>query len=284
MTRFSVARPAAIAVLAAAAACAQSPTINDLPSREFGQPILVNPLVSNAPNLVEGRELYSPSEMAFDVFSGILYVADTRNNRVLAWKNPQGLAKGNPADLVIGQRDLMSTSPQGPTSNQPNGFTNPASVAVDNVGSLYVLDASNNRILRFPAPFRQSGGFLQWDLVIGQKSINSGGSPNEGGTVSAATLNLQFGGGMAFDSQFNLWVADAGNNRVLRFPNAVLIPNAVSRRPTLFWGRETPIASAPIPSPAAAPPLRPSTSVVFPARRIWPSIRSSRRACTCPTV
>ncbi|HXP83899.1 MAG TPA: hypothetical protein VN841_04230 [Bryobacteraceae bacterium] len=237
MTRFSVARPAAIAVLAAAAAWAQSPTINDLPSREFGQPILVNPLVSNAPNLVEGRELYSPSEIAYDAFNVILYVADTSNNRVLAWKNPQGLGKGNPADLVIGQRDLASTFAQGPTSSQPNGFHNPASIAVDNVGSLYVLDASNNRILRFPAPFGQSGGFLQWDLVIGQTSINSGGSPNEGGSPSASVLNLQYGGGMAFDAQYNLWVADAGNNRVLRFNNAVLIPNAVEPKADIVLGQ-----------------------------------------------
>ena len=33
-----------------------SPTINELPSREFGQARLLNPPTSGAPNLIEGRE------------------------------------------------------------------------------------------------------------------------------------------------------------------------------------------------------------------------------------
>jgi hypothetical protein len=41
-------------------------TINELPSREFGQPLLSFPLTSGAPNLVEGREFNSPSGIAFD--------------------------------------------------------------------------------------------------------------------------------------------------------------------------------------------------------------------------
>jgi len=36
-----------------------------------------------------------------------------RNNRVSAWKNAFGLTKGDKADLVIGQRDFLSTSPKG---------------------------------------------------------------------------------------------------------------------------------------------------------------------------
>jgi uncharacterized protein (TIGR03437 family) len=256
MTRFSVLRPAAIVLLAAGVRAQSptiaSPTINDLPSREFGQPILVAPLVSSAPNLVEGRELYSPSEIAYDTVSGILYVADTGNNRVLAWMNPQGLGKGNPANLVIGQRDLTSTYPQGPSTqgSPPNGLYNPASVAVDNVGNLYVLDAGNNRILRFPKNFIQSsgaGGLLQWDLIIGQQSINSGGSPNAGGSTSSTSLNLQHGGSMAFDAAFNLWVADAGNNRVLRFPNNALTANAVLPLADIVLGQGNPSCVGPDP-------------------------------------
>ena len=53
-------------VLASVPLCAQvSPTINELPSREFGQLRLANPLTSTAPNLVEGRELYKPLGVAF---------------------------------------------------------------------------------------------------------------------------------------------------------------------------------------------------------------------------
>src|SRR5580700_9321206 len=70
-----------------------SPTINSLPSREFGQPKLLTTLNSVAPNLVEGRELSGPTSLAFDTNAKppILYVVDSLNNRVLAWRNSSAI-------------------------------------------------------------------------------------------------------------------------------------------------------------------------------------------------
>ncbi|HEY4364058.1 MAG TPA: hypothetical protein VGN17_24020 [Bryobacteraceae bacterium] len=200
--------------------------LNDLPSRELGQPKLVYPLSSAAPNLVEGRELNSPAGIAFDYSATppIVYIADTGNNRVLAWKNSSAASAGTPADLVIGQRDLVSTSPGGPGTGFSNGLSLPIAVAVDSKGNLYVADAANNRIVRYSAPFKQSGLPITADIVIGQKSISSGTSANEGNgqTPSSKSLFL-FGGnivpvGMALDAAGNLWITDPGNNRVVRFP------------------------------------------------------------------
>src|SRR2546423_11568931 len=73
---------------------AQSITINESPSREFGQLKLLpnNNIGTFAPNLVEGRELNQPYGIAFDtsVTPPIMYVVDTGNNRILAWQNPPG--------------------------------------------------------------------------------------------------------------------------------------------------------------------------------------------------
>jgi len=91
-----------------------SPTINELPSREFGQARLLNPPTSGAPNLIEGRELFGPLGIAFAPSGGPMYVADSNNHRVLAWRNPSSLTKGNQADKVIGQRDFVSNVVQGP--------------------------------------------------------------------------------------------------------------------------------------------------------------------------
>ncbi|HSP66594.1 MAG TPA: hypothetical protein VLN48_02630, partial [Bryobacteraceae bacterium] len=206
-------------------------TINELPSREFGHARLDAPIKSLAPNLVEGRELNGPSAIAFDtsVTPPILYVADTFNSRVLAWRNPAGLTKGNPADKVIGQRDSFTTIQQGPGrpgSDLPGGLARPVGLAVDSSGNLYVMDAANNRILRYPAPFSQTGDVLIVDLVIGQTSTTSGIQPVT--PVSASTLNLNipsngiYLGGIGFDPQGNLWATDAGNHRVLRYAKAVL--------------------------------------------------------------
>lgn len=224
-----------------------SPTINDTASRAFGQPKLQ--LVSGAPNLVEGRELSSPQAIAFDtsVSPPIVYVSDTLNNRVLGWRNATSLSKGNFADLVIGQRnkDFNSTIPQGPggASSLSTGLGLPGALAVDRQGNLYVADTRNNRILRYPAPFNQSGDLLQVDLVIGQRTVSSGNLPNQGLTApTAKTLSFLVGGapqvtGLAFDPAGNLWASDPFNNRVLRYPLSSLSPNTPEPAADLVLGQ-----------------------------------------------
>lgn len=219
-----------------------SPTINPFPSRVFGQPAVNNPVVSTSPNLVEGRELWQPQGVAVDtsVSPPILYVADTANNRVLAWRNATALSAGNKADLVIGQRDLYSTLPQGPRAQSSGGLSTglaaPTGLAVDSSGNLYVVDAGNNRILRYPKPFSQTSALLSVDLVIGQKNVScqsntsSCTSANQGQqSPDANTLSLTSGTvystGIAFGPQGNLWVSDRGNNRVLRFAATALTAN-----------------------------------------------------------
>lgn len=220
-------------ILTALTAVAQ-PTVvmNGNPTRVLGQ-ARVNSLTGGA-NLVEGRELYAPQSVWIDVSSptAILYVADTRNNRVLAWRNSATANAGAPADLVIGQRDLQSTSAQGPDPNGvrlASGLSSPNIVITDAAGNLYVSDSGNNRILRFPRPFDQVSEILQVDLVIGQSSINVN-QPNQGGGergMTETSLYLSDGGrtqraAMAFDPQRNLWVTDSLNHRVLRYPVAAL--------------------------------------------------------------
>jgi uncharacterized protein (TIGR03437 family) len=200
---------------------------NPAPSRVVGQAVLQQQgvLTATAPNLVEGREFNNPQAVAVDASASppILYVADFGNNRVLGWKNASAFTKGNFADIVIGQRDLLSTAPEGPAADLSTGLTSPVGLAVDPAGNLYVADAGNNRILRYPRPFAQTADLLTVDLVIGQADLSSR-SPNAGLTApNASTLAMVSGGGvfragLAFDVQGNLWASDPGNNRVLRFP------------------------------------------------------------------
>lgn len=209
-----------------------SPTINELPSREFGHAKLLNPPTSGAPNLIEGRELNTPLGIAFAPSGGPMYVADTSNNRVLAWRNPASLTAGNQADKVIGQRDFYSNPTQGPGRELSSGLALPSGVAVDAGGNLYVLDARNNRIVRYPNPFNQTTDPLLIDLVIGQKTQNSGNLANQNNPKpTAKTLSFYTGtfqrSGIALDAAGNLWVADTGNNRVLRFPASQLAAGTI---------------------------------------------------------
>ncbi|HEX5430796.1 MAG TPA: hypothetical protein VFW83_02420 [Bryobacteraceae bacterium] len=239
---------ALIALVTAVPALAQV-AINDFPSREFGQTTLVNPQpTSAAPNLIEGREFSGPSGIAFDFSTAppIVYVADTGNNRILAWKNTAGLANGAQADLQIGQRDFVSNLIGGPGTVLTTGLNQPTGLAVDQHGNLYVADTGNNRILRFPAPFQQSNSPVLPDLVIGQLSYNSGNFINEGQSAPTAKgLALAVQGptglllpvGLAVDSGGNLWATDDGNYRVLRFPAANLTANTQEPEADLVLGQ-----------------------------------------------
>ena len=99
-----------------------------------------------------------------------------------------------------------------------------ANMAVDADGNLYVPDEENHRILRYESPFEND---TVADQVWGQVGF-TGNLCNRGSTTSpsASTLcfevsgrpDLNLGAGAAVDGAGNLWVADSGNARVLRFP------------------------------------------------------------------
>ncbi len=71
---------------------------------------------------------------------GNLWVADSKNNRVLRFPNDS-----KTADLVLGQTGFNSNAP-GSNLNQLNS---PAAVRVNSQGVVYVADYQNGRILRF---------------------------------------------------------------------------------------------------------------------------------------
>jgi uncharacterized protein (TIGR03437 family) len=203
-------------------------TFNPSPSRIVGQPQLT--LLTSAPNLVEGREFNAPQGVAADtsVTPPILYVVDTGNNRVLAWRNAAGFANGAFADLVIGQSSKYATAAWGPGTSVSTGLNSPTGAAVDGKGNLYVVDSGNNRILRYPKPFDQPADALLPDMVAGQKTFSASSSNQGLALPTAKTLSLNLGGsnvyrsGLAFDKDGNLYASDPGNHRVLRYPAALL--------------------------------------------------------------
>ena len=197
--------------------------LNPSPTRAVGQ----TNLTQFAPNLIEGREFNSPQGIALDttLTPPALYVSDTFNNRVLGFRNAASFSNGQKADIVIGQADFLTSTAQGPRggTTRATGLALPFGLAVDPKGNLYVVDGGNNRVLRFPQPFSQSNQIP--DLVIGQTSFNTI-TGNSGG-ISASTLLFGTSSGVSqaylnFDPSGNLWVADAGNNRVLRYSAASL--------------------------------------------------------------
>ena len=189
-----------------------------------GSPTLIE---GNGPNVVEGRELSTPLAIALDTSSSppVIYIADSGNNRILGFRYATQLTAGAYADVVLGQTDNFSNLPGGPGTSRSTGLSQPAGIAVDGSGNVYVADTGNNRILRFPKPLAQPAGAAQLpDLVLGQSSFQ-GKTANNGG-IGPKTLALSASAlvknGLVFDSAGNLWVTDTSNNRVLRYPASAL--------------------------------------------------------------
>jgi len=156
--------------------------------------------------------------------SGRLWVVDFGNNRVLRFDNAASKANGAAADGVFGQFDFISKTP----AVGVTGMSQPRSVAVDGGGTLWMSDSGNNRVLRFDHAAAKTNGAA--DGVLGQPDFIS----NTGAT---SALGMAFPGGLTTDAGGNLWVTDAGNNRVLYFANPVRIDTIGIYRSGTFYLR-----------------------------------------------
>jgi len=170
--------------------------------------------------------LNSPKAVAVDKL-GNLYVADTGNNRVLKYSTPfaSGKTAGLAASLVFGQAlNFASNQCNFGFSAPPNveSMCSPSGVALDSAGDLFVADTSNNRVLAFKAPFNAAADA---NVVYGQNGSFSTALVNLGSTTPSAK-GLSGPTGLAVDATNNLYVADTGNNRVLKFNTPLINTSA----------------------------------------------------------
>ena len=110
---------------------------------------------------------------------------------------------GQAAIRVLGQGNSFTTNTANNGGLSASSLSNPATMTFDSSGNLWTTDLTNNRILRYPAPF--SNGMAA-NLVLGQSSFTT----NAAGTTSS-TLNGP--NGPTFDSSGNLWVPDRAKDR-----------------------------------------------------------------------
>ena len=157
---------------------------------------------------ISSSSLNIPTRLHYDPAARVLWVADWGNNRVLMYGSPSEFAT-----LVLGQPNFTSRS----WVTTQTGMLNPRKVAVDpSSGKVFVVDQFNNRVLRFTSLPALSNG-APAEAVFGQADFTSA-DPNRGGAVAADTLSDPFG--VSVDFAGRMWVADAINNRVLRFDDA----------------------------------------------------------------
>ncbi|MGQ0697029.1 MAG: NHL repeat-containing protein [Panacagrimonas sp.] len=141
-----------------------------------------------------------------------LFVADQNNNRVLIWQDVP-TASGTAADVVLGQR-AFDTSAAG---DEEDGLNNPAGLWTDGF-RLLVGDSGNNRVMYWAQVPRVSGADATY--VIGQADF-----ARTTAGVGSASMRTPYG--IASDGT-RIYVADAGNNRVLEFDAFPIASGAVA--------------------------------------------------------
>ncbi|HEY5037835.1 MAG TPA: hypothetical protein VIJ93_02065, partial [bacterium] len=221
-----------------------------IPNSAFGE---------RKPNQATSGSVFNIGSLYVDRSGGAgnerLYVWDAGNSRVLGFSNIANFSLdanvaqfGYNADIVLGQPDFSHCACNGdgnyqnyPALTPPNASQlcgmgqaqqstseggSYSNMASDSQGNLYVPDGVNNRVLRFDKSVMTVNPMgPAASHVWGQNNDFTGYLPNQGSNFPTnASLNFSAGGpvgagGVAIDSQGNLWVADNINNRVLRFPN-----------------------------------------------------------------
>jgi len=138
--------------------------------------------------------------------TGILWVAERSNNRVLRFNNAAGLPNGSAANGVLGQTDFI-TSTSGLSQSK---FEGPRGAFMDGLGRLYVGDEGNSRIIVFTDAASKPNG-ANADYVLGQPDFVT-----TGGVTSATGLN--YPSTLFIDNANNhIWVPDTYSHRILRY-------------------------------------------------------------------
>src|ERR1017187_8583916 len=155
--------------------------------------------------------------------------------------NPVGITL-NPVPSRAEGADSLTVTNFNPNLVEGRELYYPQAVALDtNVSPpiLYVSDYANNRVLAWKNAASLTYG-QKADLVIGQPDFAT--TLPEGPGVSQFPSWLSLPGGLAVDATGNLYVADTGNNRVLRFPTPfahtqALFPDLAIGQATTSSGR-----------------------------------------------
>jgi sugar lactone lactonase YvrE len=200
-----------VAIIAATTTQAQFPVFPSA-DRVLGQP----DFTSGATALTQSGMNF-PAGVAVDPVSGKVFVSITGQSRILRFASSAAVANGADAEAVIGQTDY-TTATSGTTATTLNV---PYGIDVDRLGRLWVADLANNRVLMYEDAANLPEFGAAADLVLGQPNFV---------TSSIGTSQTKFSGpsGVFIDAADNLWVAEYGNHRVVKFANVSSLTNGAA--------------------------------------------------------
>ena len=138
-------------------------------------------------------QLNVPYDVAIDAAGNIYFVEELNN--IIRKVNTSGITS-----TVAGSGSTGFSGDGGPATAAT--FFQPTAVAIDGIGNLYIADKYNNRIRKV-----DTAGMIT--TIAGTGIFGFGG---DGGPATAAQFASP--GGLNVDAAGNVFVADAGNNRI----------------------------------------------------------------------
>lgn len=154
------------------------------------------------------------------VADGKLLIADAWHHRILVW-NAVPTTSQTPPDYAIGQSDLLHVQPNRGVAASADGLYWPYGLAFV-AGRLYVTDTGNRRVLVWSG-IPPKDAPAAW--VIGQPDFVSTGE-NRDGPIAANSFRWPHAVG---GNEHQLWIADAGNHRVLGWDGPLLLDRPADR-------------------------------------------------------
>ncbi|CDX16958.1 hypothetical protein LCM4577_16450 [Mesorhizobium sp. LCM 4577] len=147
------------------------------------------------------------------ISDGRLFVADTGNRRVLVW-NSLPERNGQPADLVLGQPDMIGRDDNAGTGASAVGMRWPHAIAMAG-GRIFVADAGNSRIMAWNGMPNADGAPASF--ILGQKHFEELDHNRAAYDPTERALQMPYGIAVRDGT---LICADTANSRLVGFPLA----------------------------------------------------------------
>lgn len=178
------------------------------------------------------------------------------------YENASTLPRGSAADLVLGQPDFGSLDP----GNSASQMNIPAHALVDGNDNLWVADRENNRVLKFVGASTLGNGAAA-SIVLGQVDFF------QANVLSVTASTMENPSSLTIDAFDNLWIADYGHSRVLRFSNASQLVNGAAADGVLgqtdFVSENAGLGAQSIETP--------SSPIIDPTGSLWVTDNSNHR-------
>lgn len=177
-----------------------------------------------------GAQLNSPTGVAIDVV-GNIYIADRENSRV------RKVSSSGIMTTIAGDGTLGFSGDGGPAILAKLNV--PTALTVDSLGNVYIADQVNERVRKVSV-----SGII---TTVAGNGVQ--GFSGDNGLATSAKLYSPIG--VALDAQQNLYIADAGNNRIRKVSSSGIITTIAGNGETGFSGDGGPAVNAAIYNPNA---------------------------------